>query len=293
MFIGQDGLRSNIIKWIMACVEGISYAVIINGIPSPFFQAERGLRQGCPLSALLFILTMNSLSLHINIAVSENRCRPLKICRNNFISHNLFVDDVLIFAMMCRITWSYLHVILKIFQDATGLHINKSKSTLYHNDVNMEIAKWVSSLFGIDMKSIKKGSKYLGFHLKEKGYSKADWLWIIDRHHKKISMWEYRSLSLAGRIFLVQAVLTELAVYWAHFFFLPASIIQKLNKITTNSLWVASLHRGNNILLKWIRYQSPRVQMVGDCWTSDHLGGRFYANHYGGGFLEKASGATL
>jgi len=109
----------------MACVENVHYIVIINGIPSPFFLAERGLRQGFPLSPLLFILAMNSLSLHINRAVYENRCRPVKICRNNYISHNLFFGDVLIFAMICRVSWTCLNNILNRFQSATGLQINK------------------------------------------------------------------------------------------------------------------------------------------------------------------------
>ena len=139
-----------------------------------FFPAERGLCQGCPLSPLLFILAMNSLSLHINRAVIENRCRPMKICRNNYISHNLFVNDVLIFAMLCRVTWICLNDILNRFQNATSLQINKSKSILFHNDVNMETVEWMAVLFGVEMQSIKDGLKYLGFQLKAKGYSKVD-----------------------------------------------------------------------------------------------------------------------
>jgi len=123
----------------MACVENVNYAIIINGIPSHFFQAERGFHGGSPLSPLLVILAMNSLSIHINKVVTENRCRLVKICRNNFISHNLFVDDVLIFVMLCRISWIFLNDILERFQRASGLIINKAKSTLFHNDVNMEL----------------------------------------------------------------------------------------------------------------------------------------------------------
>ena len=56
-------------------------------------------------------------------------------------------------------------------------------------------------------------------------------------YYKKIFAWEFKCLSLAGRIILSQVVLTQLAIYWAHLFFLPASIIQKMNKITTNFIW--------------------------------------------------------
>lgn len=125
------------IRWIMACIQNVNYVVIVNGIPSHFFKAERGLRQGCPVSPLLFILAMNSLSIHINKVVDEGRCKPIKICRHNFASHNLFVDDVLLFEMLHRSSWICQKNILDKFQRASGLTINKEKSMLYHNNVDI------------------------------------------------------------------------------------------------------------------------------------------------------------
>eukprot|EP00253_Pinus_taeda_P006944 PITA_06944 len=99
------GLMSHNIRWILACIMNVNYAVIVNGFPTHFFQAKIGLRQGCPLSPLLFILIMNTLSLHINKAVADKIIRAIRICRHNFISHNIFVDDVLLFAMLCKTSW--------------------------------------------------------------------------------------------------------------------------------------------------------------------------------------------
>lgn len=93
--IGLNDLCTN---WIMVCVQGINFAILINGFPTIFFRVEKGLRQGCSLSPILFILAMDSLSLHIKRAVAAGKIGPLAISRGNLHTHNFFVDDVLLFA---------------------------------------------------------------------------------------------------------------------------------------------------------------------------------------------------
>lgn len=192
------GLNENCTNWIMACVVDVNYAVLVNGIPSSYFTAARGLRQGCSLSPLLFILVMDTPSLHIQKAMKEKRCNPLKLCRGISVSHNLFVDDILLSAMLCRDSWICLHVILGKFQKATGLCINVDKSSFHLEDVNMEIGAFLTNLFNIKVSPLCVGLKYLGYKLEPVGYSSADWLWILDRYYKRIAGWEFKCLSLAG-----------------------------------------------------------------------------------------------
>ena len=190
--------------------------------------------------------------------MSDQRCRPVRICKDIFLSHNLFVDDVLIFAMLCRASWDCLHDILIKFQSASGLVINKVKSMLYHNDSDMDTVLWISDLFGISQSPISGGFKYLGFSLKAKGYGKRDWCWLIDRFFKKISVWEARFLSLAGRLILVQAVLSQLSVYWSHLFHLPASIIKKMCSIAGNFLWGGKSYQSKINLVKMESISRPK-----------------------------------
>jgi len=101
----------------------------------------------------------------------------------------------------------------------------------------MELIDFISSLFGTGARSIKDGIKYLGFQLKACGYSKSNWLWILDKYYKRISNWEFKSLSMASRVILAQSVLVQLAVYWAHLFYIPASIIHMMSRIMANFIW--------------------------------------------------------
>ena len=56
------GLSIPIIRWIMTCITTVWYAVIINSLPTAFFDATRGFRQGCALSPMIFILVMDKFS---------------------------------------------------------------------------------------------------------------------------------------------------------------------------------------------------------------------------------------
>eukprot|EP00253_Pinus_taeda_P015727 PITA_15727 len=91
------GFKTDFISWIMGCITNVSYAVLINGATTPFFKGQRGLRQGCPLSPLLFLLVAEGLSQLIQKAKREGKVKGLKVAINLNISHLLFVDDILVF----------------------------------------------------------------------------------------------------------------------------------------------------------------------------------------------------
>ena len=84
------------IKCIMACLTTVSFDVLINGYAS-LFSLRRGLRQGCPLSPLLFLLVAEGLSRFILAAKVVGSFKGILVSEVLFITHLLFVDDILIF----------------------------------------------------------------------------------------------------------------------------------------------------------------------------------------------------
>ena len=54
--------------WVKWCMSIANFFVLLNGSPTGFFRSSRGLRQGDPLSAYLFVMGMEALSLMIDKA---------------------------------------------------------------------------------------------------------------------------------------------------------------------------------------------------------------------------------
>lgn len=59
-------------KWVMVCVKTVSYAIVVNGTASQPFAAAKGLRQGDPMSPLLFAIATEYLSRLLNRLHTED-----------------------------------------------------------------------------------------------------------------------------------------------------------------------------------------------------------------------------
>ena len=72
---------------------------MINGTPTGFFAASRGIRQGFPLSPLLFLLVIEGIDLLIKDAQRKGKIKGIKVSSLLAVSHLLFVNDVVLFGI--------------------------------------------------------------------------------------------------------------------------------------------------------------------------------------------------
>ena len=197
----------------MGCITSANFAVLINGTPSKFFTATRGIRQGCPLSPLLFILVIEGLSLLIADVWDNGLIKGIKISPTFVLTHLLFVDDVILLGSGTLSEWMAFEVILSRFCEASGMCISVDKSCFLYNNVEVDIRTDIAKVLPYKTDTISAGFMYLGYFLKPLGYRVRDWHWLIQKFEGRISHWAHKFLSISGHLTLVQAVLTSIHVY--------------------------------------------------------------------------------
>jgi len=254
------GFHINVIRWIMSCITTVSFSILINGSATPFFHSERGIRQGCPLSPLLFLLVAEGLSRAIAEAKRNGSFKGIRISPSLSITHLLFVDDVLIFCTGSRRDAESLKDILNLFSKATGMEFNFRKSTISSNLLSEGEIDRLKTFFPFETKSIDEGLKYLGFHLKPTNYKKEDWIWLLEKLEKKLKVWSFKWLSRAGRLVLVKSVLEAIPVYWMSLSWIPKGTLEAYRRLCFRFLWSGRKDTHVTPWVKWERIARPKEE---------------------------------
>jgi hypothetical protein len=125
----RSGFRGKWCSWIEHCISSAHFSILVNGSPNGFFSSSRGLRQGDPLSPLLFVFVMEILSKMISAAVHWGLLEGFIVSNASF-SHPLFADDTLIFCSAVPSQMRYLRTMFLLFEAASGLKVNLAKLIL-------------------------------------------------------------------------------------------------------------------------------------------------------------------
>ena len=168
----------------MACISFVIFVVLINGLASPFFQDGQGLRQGFPLSHLIFLLVVEGLSRFLDQEKGGGGFKGIPILNFLFVSHLLFVDDILIFCDGSHIDIDKLCEGLDLLQVATRMVINVHKSTITFSNMWEVKVHYLVSKLPFQVGYLDVGLKYFGFQLKPNYCLKGDWVWLIVKLEK-------------------------------------------------------------------------------------------------------------
>ena len=121
-------------RWIRTYISIVQFSILFNGFPADFFGSLRGLRQGDPLSLMLFLFMMEVLSKMMKRAEGAGLLQGFRadgrrgggVC----VSHLLFVDDTILFCDVDEEQILHVQMLLLCFKAVTGLKVNALKSEM-------------------------------------------------------------------------------------------------------------------------------------------------------------------
>ncbi|XP_062075340.1 uncharacterized protein LOC133779387 [Humulus lupulus] len=245
---------SKFINWVMICIRSTTYSLLINGRVQCTFKGGKGLRQGDPMSPLLFILIMEYLTRGLQSDAKSSSFRYHPMCKDLKLINLCFADDVILFCKGTVAAVSVLKDSLQKFSEATGLSINSKKSQVYFGGVAAGIR--IEILHGLNLSAGSFPMHYLGVPLRPTKWKHTDCELIIQKMRVKLFS---KHLSYAGRLLLIQTVLSGLRNYWMSIFTLPQSIIKEVEKLCRQFLWGASGTRCKFHLASWNQVCLPKA----------------------------------
>ncbi|XP_022873622.1 uncharacterized protein LOC111392499 [Olea europaea var. sylvestris] len=204
----------------------------MNDTPEGYFRSSRGLRQGDPLSSLLFVIVMEAFSMMLEKAVGEGLLRGFMVDQLQ-VSHLLFADDTLIFCDTDVRQFRNLRRVLLCFKAVSELKINLGISEA----IKVGEADNVEELAAIlGCRVAELPMTYLGLPLGARFKSKHIWNSIIEKVERRLAGWKRMYLSKGGHLTLIKSTLSNLATYFLSLFPIPVVVAKRLERIQRDFL---------------------------------------------------------
>jgi len=222
----------NFRRWIEVLYTNVNSCVTNNGYASEFFPVTRGIRQGCPISAMLFIIVVELLSVYIK---NCSDIEGLTINQETFVITQL-ADDTSIF-VKDETSVANLLCVMDRFFESSGLRLNKQKCEIFILGCCGQNSNVPNSISGL--KCIMGNFKALGVHFSKNSQESLDKNIVqrIKRCEISLNIWSQRQLSLKGKITVLKSVIIPNLLYTCTNTFVPDQYIKQINELLFNFLW--------------------------------------------------------
>ncbi|KAL9959711.1 hypothetical protein ACROYT_G033060 [Oculina patagonica] len=188
------GFGASLTNWVKTLYNNTESCVLNNGWASDFFEIQRGVRQGCPLSPYLFILSAEILA----IAIRNNTNIKGISVNDEEIKISQYADDTTLILDGSHESLFSSLAMLDEFSKVSGLRLNDKKTEALWIGASIGNDKIV--LPGKELKWPKNKVKTLGLWISTDpelsvslNYSEK-----LEKVKEMLGCWKYRRLTLLG-----------------------------------------------------------------------------------------------
>ena len=227
------GFGPSLMNWTRTFYNNTESCVLNNGWSSNFFKPQRGVRQGCPLSPYLFILSVEILAKAIR---SNPNIKGISV-NNTEIKLSQYADDTTLILNGTHESLSAALATINKFGNVSGLKLNDKKTE----------ALWIGSMTGKKEKILPESN----FKWPEKKV-KVLGVWIstdpittlninynekVEKIRNILNCWKHRRLSLIGKILVIKSLLASHLTYILAPLATNQNTIREINDIFYDFLW--------------------------------------------------------
>jgi exonuclease III len=194
------------INWVKCLYNEGEICTINNGHASEFIKLGRGMRQGCPLSPILFVICIELLSIYVK---NNKEVEGLHIKGETHLISQ-FADDTSFFIQPNLTNLENLLQQLETFGLISGLKVNIEKTELFtlgNRDLKNRLGKHGQLL--------KETVKVLGCKIEKsiKESVNTNYNEAFDKMIKALNFWGKKPLSLVGKINMIKCHIIPKLLY--------------------------------------------------------------------------------
>lgn len=226
----RKGFDDKWIGWIKQATTNGRVAINFNGSSEEFFKTHKGLRQGDPLSLLLFNLVADALAIMLDLAKEAGHLEGLvPHLFPGGLTHLQYADDTILFMANSQESVLTTKFLLYCYEEMSGMKINYQKSEVIVVGADEGEAQRVADIFNCKLGKLPIG--YLGVPISDGRLSAAELGIPSEKIEKRLATWKCGHLSQGGRAILINSCLSSIPMYMMGMYLLPESIHHKMDSL--------------------------------------------------------------